>query len=166
MYADPKVYTPFRRKAGIALDHAALHLNCTTHRFDGAAEFDQDSVAGTLHDAPVVHSDGRVKQIASERPKPRQCTIFVGPGEAAVANYVGRQYCRALPEISGYVEVYSSLGKVSIAVPRSALCHFQTLQTVCLTSAFPPKADIRLASLDVFVPNGDLRSLFGLLRWA
>ena len=47
-----------------------------------------DAVAGALDDAPVMHGDGRVDQIAAQRPQPRQDAILVRAGEPAVADHV------------------------------------------------------------------------------
>jgi hypothetical protein len=132
MYADPEVDPPLRRQARIALQHAILHLNGAAHSFDYAAKLYKGSVAGTFDYAPVIHRDSRIYQIAPERPKPRQRTIFVGPGEPTVADYIRRQNCRDFPCLghagrppgkAGSLEVYGSAAWVSIAVPTSAMGH-------------------------------------------
>ena len=53
------------RHAGVALDHRPLDFNGAVHRVDDAAEFDDVAVACALDDAPVMHRDGRVDQVAS-----------------------------------------------------------------------------------------------------
>jgi hypothetical protein len=68
MNADAEFDASFGRKAFVALSQAILHLECTAHCVDYAAEFDQDSVAGALDHAPVMHGDGRIDKIAPERP--------------------------------------------------------------------------------------------------
>ena len=68
MDADPKFDAPVRRHAGIALDHAVLHFDGAAHRVDHAAELDDRAVAGALDDAAVVDGDGRIDQIAAQRP--------------------------------------------------------------------------------------------------
>jgi hypothetical protein len=68
MDADAKLDAALRRKAGVALDHAVLHLDGAAHGVDHTAELHQYSVPGALHDAPVMHGDGRIDQIAAERP--------------------------------------------------------------------------------------------------
>jgi len=82
---------PLRRKAGVALDHAVLHLNRAAHGVDHAAELNETSVAGALYDTPVMHGDDRIDQIAAERPEPRQRAIFVRAGKPAVADHIGRE---------------------------------------------------------------------------
>ena len=41
------------------------------------------AVAGALDDASVVHGDGRIDQVAAERPQPRQNPVLVRSGEPA-----------------------------------------------------------------------------------
>ena len=67
------------RHAGIALDHAVLHLDRAPHRVDDAAKLDQAPVAGALDDAPTMRGDGGVDQIAAQPPQPRQRAILVRP---------------------------------------------------------------------------------------
>ena len=55
------------------------------------------AVAGALDDAAVMHGDGRVDQIAAQRPQPRKRAILVGAGEPAVADDVGHQDRREFP---------------------------------------------------------------------
>jgi hypothetical protein len=76
------------RHAGVALDHAVLHLDGAAHGVDHTAEFDQCAVAGTLDYAPIMYGDGRIDQIAAERPQPRECAIFVGASELAVPDHI------------------------------------------------------------------------------
>ena len=57
------------------------------------------AVAGALDDAPMMHGDGRIDQVASERPQPRQNAILVGSGEPRIADHVGHQDRR---EFSGF----------------------------------------------------------------
>ena len=49
------------------------------------------AVAGALDDASVVHGDGRVDQVAAQRPQPRQNPVLVGPGKPRIADDVGHQ---------------------------------------------------------------------------
>ena len=56
-----------RRKASVALDHAVLYLNGTTHSIDRATELDNRAIACPLDNAPVVHGDDGINQIASQR---------------------------------------------------------------------------------------------------
>ena len=97
MDADAELDAALGRKASIALDHAVLHLDGAAHGVDDAAELDEDAVAGALDHAAVMHGDGRIDQIAPERPQPRQCAILVGAGKPAVSDHIRRQYCREFP---------------------------------------------------------------------
>jgi len=49
------------------------------------------------HYAPVMHSDGRIDQIAPECPQPRQCAILVRARQPTVSGYVGSKYRRDFP---------------------------------------------------------------------
>ena len=86
-----------RGYAGVALDEAGLQFDCAAHGVDHAAELDEAAVAGSLENAPVVHGDGRIDQIAAQRPEPRQRAILVRPGEPAVADNVRDQDRRDFP---------------------------------------------------------------------
>jgi hypothetical protein len=89
MDADPKFDALVRRDPSVALDHRPLDFNGAVHRVDDAPELDDAAVAGALDDAPMVDRDGRIDQVASERPQPGQNPILVGSGEPRIANDVG-----------------------------------------------------------------------------
>ena len=91
MDADPELDAAVLRHAGIALDHAVLHLDGAAHGIDHAAELDERSVAGAFDDAPVVHRDGRIDQVAAQCPHPRQGAVLVARSQPAEADDVGRQ---------------------------------------------------------------------------
>ena len=91
MDADAELDAALGRKAGVALDHAVLHLDGAAHGVDHAAELNDGSVAGALDHAPVMGGDCRVDQIAAERPQPRQCAILVGAGKPAVPDHIRHQ---------------------------------------------------------------------------
>ena len=94
MYADPEYDAAILRNAGVTLDHGVLHFDRATHRVDHAAKLDYRAVASALDDAPVMHGDGRVDQIAAQRPQPRQDAIFVRAGEPGIADHKrSRQVC-------------------------------------------------------------------------
>jgi hypothetical protein len=72
-----------RRSGGRpALDHAVLHLNGAANGVDHAAKLNKGSVTSALDHAPLVHGDGRIDQVAAQRPQPRQCAI---PSSAPVS---------------------------------------------------------------------------------
>ena len=96
MDADAKLDAALRRHAGIALDHAVLHLDRAAHRVDHAAELDDAAVAGALDDAAVMRGDGGIDEIAAEAPQPRQGAILVRRREPAVADDIGDQDCSEL----------------------------------------------------------------------
>ena len=100
MNADAKLDATLRRQAGIALDHAALHFDRAAHGVDHAAKLDEAAVAGALNDAAVMDGDGRIDQVAAERPEPRQNAILVRPGEPAVADNIRDQNRRDLPGLA------------------------------------------------------------------
>jgi hypothetical protein len=64
------------------------------------AEFDEAAVAGALYDAPVMHGDSRVKQIAAQRPQSRQRAILVRSREPAVPDQIGDQDRRNFPGLA------------------------------------------------------------------
>ena len=53
-----------------------------------AAELDDAPVAGALHYATVMDTDGRGDQIAPERPQPCQRALLIAAREAAEADHV------------------------------------------------------------------------------
>src|SRR5690242_2166411 len=54
-----------RRHFGVANDHAALHVDCATHRFDDTGKLEQQSVASRLDYAPAVLRNGRVDELST-----------------------------------------------------------------------------------------------------
>ena len=88
MYADAKFDAALGRHASVALDHAVLHFDRQTHRVHYAAELHNGSIAGALDDAAMVHRDYGINQIATDRPEPRQNSIFVRAGESAIADHI------------------------------------------------------------------------------
>ena len=96
MDADPKFDALVGRDPSVALDHAVLDFNGAVHCVDDTAELDDAAVAGALDDAAVMHGDGRVDQVAAERPQPRQDPVLVRPGKPRIADDVGHQDRREL----------------------------------------------------------------------
>ena len=91
MDADPKLDAPVRRDPSVAFDHRSLDFNGEVYCVDDTPELDNGSIAGALDDPTVVDGDGRIDQVASERPQPRQNPVLVGAGKTAVADDVGHQ---------------------------------------------------------------------------
>ena len=100
MNADAELDAALRRQPGVALDKAVLDLDRAAHRVDHAAEFDEASVAGALDDATMMHSDGRIDQVAAQRAKSGERAILVGAGEPAVADDVRDQDRRDFPGLA------------------------------------------------------------------
>jgi hypothetical protein len=91
MDADPKFDALVRRDLSVALDHRPLDFNGAVHCIDDAPELDNCAVAGALDHPAVVHGDGRIDQVASERPQPRQNSVLVGSRKPRIADDVGHQ---------------------------------------------------------------------------
>ena len=68
-----------------------LHFDRTAHRIDHAAELDDGAVAGALDNSPVMNGDGRINQVATKRPEPRQGAVLVRAGETRKADDVCSQ---------------------------------------------------------------------------
>jgi hypothetical protein len=77
MDADTEFDALVGRALGVPLYETVLHLDCAADGVHGATKFDDAPVAGALDDAAVMHSDGRVDQIAAKGPKPCENAIFV-----------------------------------------------------------------------------------------
>ena len=108
------------RDAGIALDHAILHLDGAARRVDHAAELDDDPVAGALDDAAVVESDGRIHEIAAQRAQQRQRTLLIGAGEPAIADDIGDQDRGEFARLAHR----APLGVATLAQMRAPVCLF------------------------------------------
>ena len=88
------------RQARVALDHAVLHFDRAAHGVDHAAELDDAAVAGALDDAAVMEGDGRIDQVAAQRPEPRQNAILVRSREPAIADNIRNQNRRNFPGLA------------------------------------------------------------------
>ena len=60
---------------------------------------------------PVMHGDGRVDEVAAQRPEPRERALLVRAGEPAVADHVGGEDRGKLPGFghgvaSGFGQAY------------------------------------------------------------
>jgi hypothetical protein len=90
MDADAELDATLRRKTRVALDHAILHLDCAANGIDDASELYEDAVTRPLDDAAVMHGDGGIDQIASQRSEAGKCPLLVGPGKLAESNATSR----------------------------------------------------------------------------
>ncbi|MCS4094049.1 hypothetical protein FHT76_005749 [Rhizobium sp. BK176] len=109
MDANPELDAPILLNAGIALDHAVLHLDGAAHGIDNAAEFNQRSVSGALDDTAVVHGDGWIDEVAAQCPQPCKGAIFVLAGEPAVSDYVRGQNCGELAVLTHEPSLISTI---------------------------------------------------------
>ena len=87
--SDAKFDAPFRRQAGVALDHAVLHFDRAAHGVDHAAELDDRAVAGALDDVAVMHRDDGIDEIAAKGSQAREDKVLVRACETAVSDDVG-----------------------------------------------------------------------------
>src|SRR5262249_18515236 len=74
------------------LDHAVLDLDGAADGIDYASELNKDAVSRPLNDAPVMHRNRGIEQIAAERPQPGEGPFLVGGGKLAVSGYICRKY--------------------------------------------------------------------------
>jgi hypothetical protein len=70
-----------------------LDFDGALDRLNGGGELDQKAIAHQLDDAPFAFSDLRFDQLFSMGFDRSQGARLIFPNEAAVANYVGGQYC-------------------------------------------------------------------------
>jgi hypothetical protein len=66
-------------------------LSATLARLTKIGESDGRAFASPLDDAAAVRRDGRIDQVAAERPNARKRAAFVRPCKPAIAGDVGRQ---------------------------------------------------------------------------
>ena len=72
----------YRPGGGIAFRHRLLHLDGAAHRIDDAGEFDEQPVAGSLHDASAMLLDLGVRQFAAQRRQSCMRALFILPHQA------------------------------------------------------------------------------------
>src|ERR1700722_7567609 len=100
MNADAKLDATLGRQAGVPLDHAVLHFDRAAHGVDHAAEFNHAAVAGAFDDAAMMEGDGRIDQVAAERPEARQNAILVRSRKPAIADDIRNENRRNLPGLA------------------------------------------------------------------
>src|ERR1700682_4258660 len=76
--ADAKLNALVGPNVGIALGHAALHLDRAAHRIDDAGEFHQYAVAGGFDNAAAVLLDLEVDEVAPDCLQRRQSALLIG----------------------------------------------------------------------------------------
>jgi hypothetical protein len=77
-----------------------LDFNGAVYCVHDAAELDDAAVAGALDDAPVMHRNGRVDQVAAKGPKAGENSIFIRTRKPRVADDVGHQDRRELSSLA------------------------------------------------------------------
>jgi hypothetical protein len=91
MNADAEFDALVGRDLGVALGHRPLDFNSKIHCVDDAAEFDNCAVSSALDDAPVMHGDCGIDQVAPKGAEPSENSILVRARKPRVANNVGYQ---------------------------------------------------------------------------
>jgi hypothetical protein len=91
MNANAEVDASIFRHARVALGHRVLNLDCAAHGVHHAAELDDRPVACALHRPAIVDRDGRVDQVATQRPEPQERPILVCARKPAEADDIGGQ---------------------------------------------------------------------------
>ena len=153
MYPNAKHDAALGRNASVTLNHAVLHFDRAAHRVHHAAELNNGSIAGSLDDAAVVHGDYGINQIATDRPKPRQRTIFVRAGEPAVTDYVRDKDSRDFPGLAHRTPMCGNLNRIpDPKLPKSKgpsrIARLRTGQT----ARFPANAGLHLPVNYLSVP--------------
>ena len=68
MNADPELNAALRRQAGVALQQSMLQLDRAADRVNHTAKLDNEAVACALDHPSAMDGDGRLDQVASQRP--------------------------------------------------------------------------------------------------
>jgi hypothetical protein len=100
MDANPIFDALVGRDPSVALAHRSLDFNGAVHCVDDTPKLDNCTIARALDDTTAVYGDGRIDQVASGRPQPRQNPVLVGSGEPRIADDVGHQNCRELSSLA------------------------------------------------------------------
>jgi hypothetical protein len=85
---DAQLDAPVGGLAGIALCHSALLRDSAAGGVHGAAELDQNAVAGPLDDPAAVLCNRRLQQFAAMGVEPGERPFLVGPHQPAVADNI------------------------------------------------------------------------------
>src|SRR5262249_10653744 len=88
MDADAILDALFWRQPRVALGQTALDFDGASHRVHYAAKLNDAAVAGALNNAAVMHSDGRVDQVAPTGAEPSEDAIFICARKPGVADDV------------------------------------------------------------------------------
>jgi hypothetical protein len=98
----------------------ALDFDGATHRINHAAKLDNCAIAGAFDDAPVMHGEDRIDQVAAQRSQPGKDAIFVRSSKPRVADDVGDQDRRQFPRLAhgASADVARSLGRGGLSTVR------------------------------------------------
>ena len=88
MNSDAELDALVRRHRRVAPAHAALHFHGAPDSIHGTREFDENAVAGPLHDAAAVLGDVVIEELAPKGVDARQRAFFVGAHQPAIAGNV------------------------------------------------------------------------------
>ena len=154
MNADPEIDALNRRQAGVALDHACLHLDRAADGVDHAAELDDDPIARPFDDPPMVEGDGRINEIAAESPKARKSTLLIGAGEPAIANNIRGQDRRKFARLAHV----ASHGVATLAQMPAPMCLFSTEGTLLCPFPSVPGANRKGPTRGRFRPSDGRRA--------
>src|ERR1700730_15310245 len=78
---------------GVALGHAALDLNGTTHRIDHAWKFSEKAIAGILYRMTAVLLDLRINELPEMSLEPFVRPLLIRPHQARVPRHIGGEDC-------------------------------------------------------------------------
>ena len=93
MDADAKADPLCLGDCGVAVVHAALHLDRAQYGFDNAGKFGQETVAGVFDDAPMVLANFGIDEFVPIRHQAAVDTGLVGLHQARIARHVGGNDC-------------------------------------------------------------------------
>ena len=128
MDADAELDAAIVRQADIALDHAGLKLDRAAHRVDHASKFGEEPVAGALDDAPAVHGDGGIDQIAAQALRRDSVRSSSAAARRLKSNDIGDQD-RSDLSVFGHTVRSRALESSTNGELRSGLEMFDAIQT-------------------------------------
>ncbi|HEX4193877.1 MAG TPA: hypothetical protein VHY80_12295 [Stellaceae bacterium] len=91
--ADAELDAALGRHSDITLGHLALHLYCAAHRIHDAGKLDEQPIAHSLDEAPMMFLDFGISELAAQLFQRGERPLLIGAHQARVADYIGSQYC-------------------------------------------------------------------------
>jgi len=86
---DPQSDPAVLGRAGLAIDHRALHLGAAADRVDDAREFRQHPVAGRPYDAAGMLADLHLYELAAMNLETLVRAFLIGAHQARVVRHIG-----------------------------------------------------------------------------